>query len=90
MRKWAVAQLLTVSNLCKYAAHFMKPVYLPVYTRAFAEMMGFYAANTFAEKLICQFLGGKDKLPIINICSCICEEFWALPYSHIGIYNMTS
>ena len=29
----------------------------------------FYEQNTFADKLICQLLGGKEKLQIINICS---------------------
>ena len=42
------------------------------------HLLGFYVANTFAEKLVCQFLCGKQKLSvtIASICSCI----WLVTY----------
>ena len=46
------------------------------------HLLGFYVANTFAEKLVCQFLCGKQKLSITSICSCI----WLVTYlSHVFI-----
>ena len=47
------------------------------------HLLGFYVANTFAEKLVCQFLCGKQKLSVTSICSCI----WLVTYlSHACIY----
>ena len=46
------------------------------------HLLGFYVANTCAEKLVCQFLCGKQKLPITSICSCR----WLVTYlSHVFI-----
>ena len=33
-------------------------------------MSGYYVANIFAKNLGCQFLYGKEKSPIRNICLC--------------------
>ena len=41
-------------------------------------------ANTFAEKLVCQFLCGKQKLSITSVCSCILLVTY-LP--HVFIYT---
>ena len=48
------------------------------------HLLGFYVANTFAEKLVRQFICGKQKLSITSISSCI----WLVTYlSHVFIYT---
>ena len=48
------------------------------------HLLWFYVANTFAEKLVCQFLCGKQKLSITSISSCMTRHiFVTCIYLHV-------
>ena len=93
LKRQVLSYYATLKRLRVKRRSFHAPNLSPVYTSNFCvtsficsctwgHLLGFYVANTFAEKRVCQFLCRKQKLSLTSICSCT----WLVTYlSHVFI-----